>query len=109
MIEEAKAAGLLVDPDKRAEVMGLTGSGKYVPAKPDAPSHESLKGAWNIAEFTPKRHWNWKTSAWEHRMNLYRRRTIPPGSLIHDAAYLRGPDYQKFIPADSVRVSTRSA
>jgi uncharacterized protein (DUF2235 family) len=90
MIEEAKAAGLLVDPEKRAEVLGLTGGGRYVPAKADAPSHESLKGAWNIAEFIPKRHWNWKTSAWEHRMNLYRRRTIPPGSLIHDAAYLRG-------------------
>jgi uncharacterized protein (DUF2235 family) len=109
MIEEAKAAGLLVDPDERAEVLGLTGSGKYVPAKPDAPSHESLKGVWNIAEFIPKRHWNWKTSTWEHRMNLYRRRSIPPGSLVHDAAYLQGPDYQKRIPADSIRVSTRSA
>jgi hypothetical protein len=76
------------------------GSGKYLPAKPNAPRHESLKGAWNIAEFIPKRHWNWKAGKWEHRMNLYRRRTIPPGSLIHEAAYAQGPDYQKRLPAD---------
>ena len=107
MIAEAKAAGLLVNPNKEAEVLGLTGSGKYVPAKADAGRHESLTGAWHIAEFIPKRHWNWKTSKWEHRMNLYRRRTIPPRSLIHDAAYLQGPDYQKRLPADAVRVSTR--
>jgi uncharacterized protein (DUF2235 family) len=109
MMEEAKIAGLLVDAEKRAEVLGLTGSGKYVPAKADAPGHESLKGAWNVAEFIPKRHWNWKAGKWEHRMNLYRRRTIPPGSLIHDAAYLQGTDYQKRLPADAIRVSTQSA
>ena len=106
MIEEANAAGLLVDPAKQAEVLGLTGTGNYVRAKPDACRHESLKGAWNIAEFIPKHHWNWKTSKWEHRMNLFRRRTIPAGSLIHDAAYLQGRDYQKRIPADAIRVST---
>ena len=108
MIEEAKAAGLLVDPQKQREVLGLSGGHKYVSAKPDSPIHESLKGAWNIAEFIPKRHWNWTAGKWEHRMNLFRRRTIPPRSLIHDAAYLRGPDYQRNIPADAVRISTKA-
>jgi uncharacterized protein (DUF2235 family) len=107
MLQEAKAAGLMVDSSKEAEVLGLAGAGKYVPAALDAVRHESLKGWWNIAEFIPKRHWNWKTNKWEHRMNLYRRRTIPPKSLVHDAAYLQGPDYQKRLPADAVRVSTR--
>jgi uncharacterized protein (DUF2235 family) len=107
IFQEAKEAGLLVHPDKEAEVLGLTGTGKYVPAKPDACMHESLKGYWNIAEFIPKRHWSWKASKWEHRMNLYRRRTIPPRSLVHDAAYLRGADYQKLIPADATRIFTR--
>jgi uncharacterized protein (DUF2235 family) len=107
MIEEAKAAGLQVDSERQAEVLGLKGTGEYVPAKADAVKHESLKGAWNLAEFVPKRHWNWKAGKWEHRMNLYRRRTIPPKSLVHDAAYLQGADYQKRIPADAIRVSTR--
>ena len=109
MIEEAKEAGLLVDPNKQGDVLGLTGNGKYVPAKPNAPRHESLKGWWNIAEFIPKHHWNWKTSQWEHRMNLYRRRTIPPASLVHDAAYLQEPDYQQRIPSDAIRVSTKKS
>jgi uncharacterized protein (DUF2235 family) len=107
MLQEAKIAGLLVHPDKQAEVLGLSGTGKYVRAKADAPRHESLKGAWNIAEFIPKRHWNGKARKWEHQMNLYRRRTIPPKSLVHDAAYLQGADYQERIPADAMRVSTR--
>lgn len=109
MIEESKAAGLLVDPEKQAEVLGLSASSKYVPAKAGAPRHESLKGAWHFAEFIPKRHWNWKTSRWEHRMNLYRRRTIPDHSLIHDSAYLQGTDYQKRFPAGAIRSSTTQA
>ena len=28
---------------------------------------------------------------------------IPPGSLMHDAAYLQGPDYQNRILADSMK------
>lgn len=107
MLEEAKMAGLIIDPSKQAEVLGLTGSGKYVPAEPDAGRHESLKGAWHIGEFIPKRHWNLKAGKWEHRMNLYRRRTLPAGSLVHDAAYLQDAEYQKRIPADAKRVSTR--
>lgn len=104
MLEEAKAAGLLVDPAKQAEVLGLTASDKYVPAAPDAEMHESLTGFWHLAEYVPKRHWNWQTSKWEHRMNRHRRRTIPPNSLVHSAAYLLGPGYQKAIPADAIRV-----
>jgi hypothetical protein len=39
-------------------------------------------------------------------MNLYRRRSIPPGSFVHDAAFLRGQDYAARIPSSAVRVST---
>jgi uncharacterized protein (DUF2235 family) len=109
MLEEAKAEGLLVNADKQAEVLGLTRGSRYAPAKPDAPQHESLKGFWYIAEFLPKRQWNWTKERWQRRMNLFRRRLIPPGSLVHDAAYLQGPDYQKRIPSDALRVSTRPA
>jgi uncharacterized protein (DUF2235 family) len=106
MLEEGKAAGLLVDPDREAEVLGLRG-GAYELAKPNGSIHKSLHGAWNIAEFIPKRHWNWKKGKSEHRMNLYRRRSIPPGSLVHESAYLRGDDYRKLIPDSAVRVVTK--
>jgi hypothetical protein len=104
MIDEAIAAGLLVDREKAAEVLGRRGSGAYVSASPRAPGHESLKGFWNLAEIVPKRHWNWKAGRWERRMNLYRRRTIPPGSLIHESAYLQGEAYRQRLPADGRQV-----
>jgi uncharacterized protein (DUF2235 family) len=108
MLAEGRLAGLLVDPQKEAEVLGRSG-GKCAPAAPDAPVHESLSGFWNIAEFIPKRHWNWKAGQWQYRMNLFRRRTIPPHSLIHESAYLQGREYQKRLPADAIRVSGRSS
>jgi uncharacterized protein (DUF2235 family) len=37
MLEEAKCHGLLVDTDRQAEVLGLTGSARFVPANPAAP------------------------------------------------------------------------
>jgi hypothetical protein len=67
--------------------------------------HESLKGFWwNVAEFVPKRHFDSKTGKERRRMNLYRRRTIPSGSLIHSSAYQRGADYANRLPADAKRV-----
>jgi uncharacterized protein (DUF2235 family) len=107
MLEEAKAAGLLVHPDKQSEVLGLTSGSKYKAAQPNAAPHESLKGPWRIAEFIPKRHWNWKKSCWEHRMTLFRRRTMPARSLVHESAYLRGPEYMKRVPGDAIRVPLR--
>lgn len=45
MLQEAKKAGLAVDPAKEAEVLGRTGSGKYVAPDPNGMAHESLTGA----------------------------------------------------------------
>ena len=104
MFEEGKAAGLLVDPSKESDVLGLSPASIYAPAKSDAKKHESLTGAWNIAEFIPKKHWNASKQCDEHRMNLYRRRAIPAGSLIHESAYLQGAQYQKRFPTGAVKV-----
>jgi uncharacterized protein (DUF2235 family) len=104
MIDEAKAADLLIDPAKESDVLGLTPGSTYATARPDAKKHQSLTGLWNIAEFIPKRHWNSAKQCLEHRMNLYRRRQIPPASLVHESAYLQGADYQKRIPADAIKV-----
>jgi len=107
MLQEAKWAGLRVDPTKEDEVLGRTESSASVRPNPVADRHESLKGAWRIAEFIPKRHYNWKTGRWEHRMNLFRRRTMPPGSLVHECAFQRGADYQEMLPPGAVSVTTR--
>lgn len=104
ILDEAKAAGLKVDPLKESEVLGLSEGSQYAPAKPDAKKHESLTGLWNIAEFIPKKHWDSAKREWGHRMNLYRRRTIPPASLVHQSAYLQGAEYQKRIPTDAIQV-----
>jgi hypothetical protein len=82
MLDEAAAAGLLVDEARRREVLGGSG-GPFVKPDPRAPAHESLTGWWNLAEFIPKRHYDHQTKTQGRRMNLHRRRTIPPQSLVH--------------------------
>ncbi len=101
MLKEAIAAGLLVDDERMDLVLGNLDRG-YVKPSPAAEAHESLTGAWWLAEFIPKRHFNWKKGQWERRANLGRRRTIPPQSLIHESAYQRGIDYQKRLPKDGI-------
>lgn len=103
MLAEAKAAGLLVDNAKEHEVLGNGGDARYAKPDPKATIHESLTGWWRLAEFIPKRHFNWQTHREERRMNLFRRRTIPPASLVHDSVFLRG-GYT--LPPDVIRVET---
>lgn len=104
MVEEAAAAGLLVDEARRQEVMGSSPGSKYTPPDPQAPAHESLRGAWHLAEYVPKKHYNRAAGKEERRMNRHRRRTIPSGSLIHISAFARGDEYRNRLPADAVCV-----
>jgi uncharacterized protein (DUF2235 family) len=104
MLREAASAGLLTDPAKVNIVLGRSDGG-YVPPDPKAAMHESLIPVWWGAEFLPRIHYNWDNRKYERRMNLFRRRTIPDGSLIHDAAYQRGADYEKLLPTHAIRVS----
>jgi uncharacterized protein (DUF2235 family) len=106
MIEEAVTAGLLVERDKVDEVLGKTGSGKYVPADANAMAHESLKKWWHLAELVPKRHFDAKTGATTRRCNWWRRRTVPqdPAPLVHQAAFQRR-DYPH-IPPNAIEVTT---
>jgi uncharacterized protein (DUF2235 family) len=107
MVAEAENKGLLVDRTRRAGVLGLTpGNEAYVREDPQAKAHESLTGWWRFAEFVPKRHYNWKTKTEERRMNMFRRRTIPGGSLVHGSVFKRGAEYLKRLPADIVPVKT---
>lgn len=105
MIAEAKPAGLLVDDAKVAQVLGRSG-GDYVPPDPNGKLHESLTGFWNVAEFIPKKHFDFATGKTSRRANRYRRRTIPPKSLVHESAFLRKDNYKACLPADAVMVTT---
>jgi hypothetical protein len=66
--------------------------------------HESLTVSWWPAEFIPKKHYDWKSKQEVRRMNLFRRRTIPRGALIHQSAYERGAAYSGRLPSDAVVV-----
>ena len=108
MMQEAKASGLRIDATRESEVLGRIGGGQYVAPDPNGMVHESLTGLWNLAEFVPKQHYDWNTGRTGYRMNLYRRRTIPANSLVHDSVFARAENYSKRVPADAIPVSTRS-
>ena len=105
MIAEAKPAGLLVDDARVDIVLGRTSS-DYVKPNCDADIHESLKGFWRIAEFIPKKHYDFATGKTSWRANRFRRRTIPPQSLVHESAFNRKDNYKACLPADAVPVKT---
>jgi hypothetical protein len=101
MLKEAVAAGLLTEPARIDLVLGKTDAG-YVKPNALAHAHESLTLAWWPAEFVPKRHYNWATRKDERRANLFRRRTIPDGALIHQSAFDRGKEYAARLPKDPI-------
>jgi len=105
MITEAKLADLQVDNAKVDIVLGRTGSDF---AKPDcnAELHESLKGFWKIAEYIPKKHFDYATGKTAWRANRSRRRTIPPESLVHESAFLRKDSYKACLPPDAILAKT---
>jgi uncharacterized protein (DUF2235 family) len=107
MLEEAKMAGLHVDGTRQQEVLGALPGSAYAKPDPDGPMHESLKGAWSLAEWISKPHFDWKTGQMTRRRNRGRRRTIPDGSLVHESAFLRGGgEYARRLPANVVRTPT---
>lgn len=108
MLREAMAAGLLVDAARMDVVLGAAPSPDGTRnSAPDANAklHESLTPAWWWAEFVPKRSYSWKSKRLVRRMNLFHRRRIPAGALVHESAYERGDDYARRLPGDAVRVS----
>ena len=107
MLDEAEEVGLEVDSARRGEILGQAGGNRYVRTDSKAMAHESLKGVWHLAEYVPKKHFDWRTQKEVRRMNRCRRRTIPPKSLVHVSAYERGGDYQKRLPPDAVRVNRK--
>src|SRR5271165_1347756 len=110
MLEEAKANGLLVNEAREAEVLGLSPGSKYAPPDPNADQHESLAGAWKIAEWIRKPHYDYATGKTTMQRNHGKRRTIPKGgALVHESVFQRhGGEYAKSvnIPDDAKPVAT---
>jgi uncharacterized protein (DUF2235 family) len=103
MLKEAETAGLLTDAERVDVVLGEKGQG-YVKPDPHASAHESLTPSWWPAEFVPKRNYDWLREKEVRRMNLFRRRIIPSGALVHRSAYERGASYIDRLPSDAVWV-----
>jgi uncharacterized protein (DUF2235 family) len=87
MLGEAESHGLMVDPTKKGAILGNVAP--YVRPDPDGLMHESLKGAWKLAEYVPKPEYNWETGKREYRANKSRRRMIPRGSMMHWSVFVR--------------------
>lgn len=104
MLAEAHDKGLRLDPTRTARVLGRDGQG-YAAPDANAPMHESLTWPWWPCEFVPKPHYDWTTGRRERRMNLFRRRTVPAGSLVHGSVWRRN-GYAPKLPPDARAVST---
>ena len=91
MLGEAERAGLRVDPQRKADILG--GKPPYVAPDPLTKNqHESLRGWWWIAELWPKlTHRQTAPGVWHEaiRVNLGRRRFIAPDSLVHESVEQR--------------------
>jgi uncharacterized protein (DUF2235 family) len=107
MLDEAQSAGLLVDPARRRQILGQD-PGRHVAPNPMAEPHESLTGAWHLAEYLPKKHFDWQSRTERRRMNRHRRRIIPRGSLVHVAARQRGEAYWRDRVKDPVWVDNQT-
>ena len=98
MLGEAQAAGLRIDAARKEHVLGADGEF----ARPDPETvhqHESLRGAWWIAELWPKVvHVQKAPGEWKKRVriNLGRHRKFPAGMMMHESVEqrLKGTRYK---------------
>ena len=94
MLREAEAHGLVVDDAARRREMGETGQGR---ARPDANAkmHNSMTWLWGLVEFVPIV----SGLRGKIRINLFRRRYVPAGALIHASVFDRR-DNKRPLPAE---------
>jgi len=91
MLCEGGSAGLKVHAAREADILG--GNAPHVKPDPTTKNlHNSLRGWWHLGELWPKvvhiqdAQGRWHASI---RFNLWRRRQIAPGSLIHQSVEVR--------------------
>jgi uncharacterized protein (DUF2235 family) len=103
MLNEAEAAGLIVNQSQKAAILGARPP--YVPPDPTGPIHESLTGVWWIAEFWPKLvhvHQAGPADVWKSKLqlNLGRRRYVPEGSSLHISVEQRMQSVPSYRPSN---------
>jgi len=78
-------SGLIVNRDDLAEVLGKSAGSSYAPVDASGELHNSMKGAWKILEYLPRRHWNGQLKPTEWILYRKRPRSIAAGSVLHQA------------------------
>jgi hypothetical protein len=97
MLDEAKKAGLLTDPDQERRVLTRAAP----PEKPWAePQHESLTWAWWPAEFFPKLRYNKRIRRRLPSLGLGRRRRIEADAVLHRSVTQRMENVAGYAPAN---------
>jgi uncharacterized protein (DUF2235 family) len=100
MLNEAKQAGLLTDPEREQRVLTRVPT----PEQPWAePQHESLTWAWWPAEFFPKLRYNKGIGRRLPSLGLGRRRRIEPGATLHRSVLQRMESVATYAPPNLPR------
>jgi uncharacterized protein (DUF2235 family) len=91
IVERAKQAGLLIDAAAVAEVIPGVNGPVYVAPNPAGQIHESLAGAWWLAEWLPLP-WRVRTAdGYETKWHMHQGhpRNVPANAAIHESVYER--------------------
>jgi uncharacterized protein (DUF2235 family) len=97
MLDEAKQAGMLTDPEQERRVLTRA----TPPEKPWAePQHESLTWHWWPAELFPKLRYNKRIGRRLPSLGLGRRRHIEPGARLHRSVMQRMESVTGYAPAN---------
>jgi uncharacterized protein (DUF2235 family) len=101
MIDHAETAGLIFNPQAKAEVLPIQDTATQSAARPDTPIHESLKGWWWIVEFIPKRIRD-PAANFARRWMIHagRRRFVSSGANIHATVLRRMQLVPAYRPAN---------
>ena len=93
LLKHARAAGLMVDSDDVVRLLPAQTNDEHAAADHLAVAHESLKGAWWIVEFLPKRIRD-PDNNWQPRWIIPagRCRLVPEGANLHASVLARLQD-----------------
>ena len=103
MLQEAKRCGLSANQSIEDKFLGHVKDRRDLQA---ALLHRSMTKRWYLGEFAPLPRYDWREHLVKVRPNMFRRRQLPAGSLVHESAFMLGDEYMRGIPPDAIRVGT---